>query len=73
MSLLSLIYLLVLCGIASCLTGNELPTDFDLRPNADDGDKIVAAMEQELAEAMIKVISIEDDDDDVQDVNRYIF
>ena len=69
MNLLSSIYLLVLCGRGFCMADNELLSDLDLRPDVDNGDEIMAAIEQELSEAIIKVISNEDSD--TQGKERY--
>ncbi len=39
------------------MSENELISDLNLRSGVDNGDDLMAAIEQELAEAIIKVIS----------------
>lgn len=70
-------FLLVLSKTGFCLTGNELLAELDLAAlrdaadryqvaeidTGDNGDDILAAIEQELAEAIINVAL--DDEDDV--------
>lgn len=68
--------LLTLCKCGLCMSGNELLDELDLASmkeaaanfqadgltSMDNGDEILAAIEQELAEAIINVMSDDGDD-----------